>query len=144
MPCVWSNLRLSTWSKADKIDFILEHTGKVPLDVEIDTGADRLETADGNEVRYAGIERAVSVANPWRSLTIISFPTKTDIDVHLTHKEPAFIFDGLVDALEGFRIKNLCEDSIVFEQLLDIVGDISHGKLTEMELSSPNAIHHFA
>jgi hypothetical protein len=145
MPRAWSSVRLSTWTEADKIKFILELTGGVPLDVEIDTGADVSRIVDEKGVgRYAGIERAVRVASRWRNLTITSFPSKADVDAHLAPTVPGFTFNGPMNALESLRIKNPCENSIVFEQLLDAVANSSHDQLVDMELSSPNAIHHFA
>jgi hypothetical protein len=141
---VWSNFRLSTWTKPEKIDFILERTAGMLLDVEIDTGADVLKIVDDKEVRYAGVGRAVSVAGHWRNLIITSFPPKVDIDAYWASVKPAFTFDGPVNALASLRIKNPCEDSTAFAQLLDVVGSGSHEKLDDMELSSPNAIYHFA
>ena len=49
-----------------------------------------------------------------------------------------------MDKLESFTIVSICEDSAVFNQLLDVVGRSSHDKLVDMEPSSPNAIYHLA
>jgi hypothetical protein len=145
MPRIWSYLRLCTWTKPDKVKFILERTGVTPLDVEIDPGIDDLKMVDSNEFRkYAGLELAAKEANRWRNLTITNFPNKLDIDAYSTPEKPAFEFCGPMDKLESFKIKSICEDSAVFNQLLDVVGSSSHDKLTDMELSSPNAIYHLA
>ena len=143
MPRMWSAFRLSTWTKAEKIDFILERTGRVPLDVEIDTEADVLKVAD-EEVRFAGMESGLSAASRWRTLVVTSFPSRVDINAHWTPTRPSFTFGGPINALESFRIKNHCEDSILFQQLLDVVGNSSHERLVDMELSSPNAIYHLS
>jgi hypothetical protein len=143
MPRLWSTFRLSTWTKADKVDFILARSGNVPLDVEIDVGADVLKVVGEKEVRFAGMERGMSDASRWRNLIVTSFPSKVDIDAHWTPKNPSFVFDGPVNSLASFKIKNTCEDSILFEQFLDAVGNSSHERLVDMELSSPNAIYHF-
>jgi hypothetical protein len=90
------------------------------LDMEIDTGADVLKIVDDKGVRYAGMGRAVSVAGYWRNLIITSFPPKVDIEVHWASAEPAFTVDGPLNALASFRIKNLCEDSTAFAQLLNV------------------------
>ncbi len=144
MPRMWSTFWLSTWTKAEKIDFILERSGRLPLDVEIDTGADVFKIMDEKEVRFAGIESGMSVASRWRNLVVTSFPSRVDIDAHWTPKRPSFTFGRPINALESFRIKNPCEDSILFEQLLDVVGNSSHERLVDMELSSPNAIYHLS
>lgn len=144
MPRMWSSFRLSTWTKAEKIDFILERTGRVPLDVEIDASTDVFKVVDEKEMRFAGLERCMNVSNRWRSLAVTSFPSKVDIDAHWTPTKSSFTFSGPINALESFTIKNACEDSILFEQLLDAVGNSSHERLAYMELSSPNAIYHFS
>ncbi len=144
MPRMWSTFRLSTWTKAEKIAFILERSGRVPLDVEIDTGADVFKVVDEKEVRFAGMESGMSVAGRWRNLVVTSFPSRVDIDAHWTPKRPSFTFGGPINALKSFRIKSPCEDSILFEQLLDVVGNSSHERLVDMELTSPNAIYHLS
>ena len=144
MPRMWSSFRLSTWTKAEKIDFILERTGRIPLDVEIDASADVFKVVDEKEMRFAGMERCMSVSNRWRNLVVTSFPSKVDIDAHWTPTKSSFTFSGPINALESFTIKNACEDSILLEQLLDVVGNSSHERLIYMELSSPNVIYHFS
>ena len=142
MPHIWSNIRLSTWTKTDKVDFILERTGASPLDVEIDTGMDMFKMVDTTAFsQYAGLELAAKEAKRWRTLTVTNFPNQLDIDAHSTPDKPAFVFSGPMDNLQSFKIKTICEDSAVFNQLLDVVGNSSHHNLTDMELSSPNSIY---
>ena len=142
-PRVWSYLRLCTWTKPDKVKFILDKTGVTPLDVEIDPGIEILKVVESIESKkYAGLELAAKEATRWRNLTITNFPNKLDIDAYSTPEKPAFEFCGPMDKLESFKIMSICEDSAVFNQLLDVVGSSSHDKLTDMELSSPNAIYH--
>ena len=145
MPRIWSTIRLSTWTKPSKTAFILEQTRAIPLDVEINTRTDELIVGDGDgATRYASLEMAAKEARRWRTLTITGFPRKTDIDAYSSRVKPAFMFSGPIDALQSFKIKTVCEDTNVFGHLLDVVGRSSHEKLTDMELSSPNAIHHLA
>jgi hypothetical protein len=144
MPRMWSTFRLSTWTKVEKIDFILERTGRVPLDVEIDTGADVFKVVDEKEMRFSGMQRSMIVASRWRNLVVTSFPSRADIDAHWIPTKPSYSSIGPINALESFKIKNPCEDSILFEQLLDAVGNSLHERLVNMELSSPNAIYHFS
>ena len=145
MPRIWSNIRLCTWTKTDKVDFILERTGVSPLDVEIDTGMDMFKMVDPNEfTRYAGLALAAKEAKRWRTLTVTNFPNQLDIDAHSTVENPAFVFSGPMNDLQSFKITTTCEDSVVFNQLVDVVGNSSHEKLTDMELSSPNSIYHLS
>jgi F-box-like len=141
MPNIWANLHLSTWTELDKVLFVLKRTGESLLNVEIDTAADGCEVMRGTR-KYSGITLAANEAKRWRNLIITSFPPKVDID--MTPEVPAFMFDGPMNALESVRIKNPCENSVAFDQLLDIVGGSSHSKLTDMELMSLNAIVRFS
>lgn len=144
-PRIWLNLRLHSWTTIDKIEFVLERTWVTPLDVEIDTSMDMFKLVDENKFRrYAGLERATMEAKRWRNLTITSFPTQLDIDTHSTPEKPVFTFGGPMDALQSFKIKSICENSTVFDQLLNVVGSSSHEKLSNIELLSPNAIYHLA
>ena len=144
-PRIWLNLRLCTWTKADKIRLALERTGASPLDVEIDTSMDAFEVVGTNGFRrYAGLELATTEAKRWRNLTITGFPTQLDINAHSTPEKPAFTFSGPMNTLQSFKVKGICENSVVFDQLLNTVGSSSHEKLTDMELLSSNAIYHLA
>ena len=80
-------------------NFILERTGRVPLDVEIDTSAHVFKVVDEKEMRFAGMERRMSVSNRWRNLVVTSFPSKVDIDAHWTRTKPSFTFAGPINAL---------------------------------------------
>ena len=145
MPRIWSTIHLSTWTKPSKMGFILEQTRTILLDVEINTCTSALKVVDRDRaMRYASLEMAAKEAKRWRTLTINGFPHKTDIDACSSRVKPAFTFNGPMDALQSFKIKTICENSDVLDQLLDVVGSSSHDKLTDMELSSPNAIHYLA
>ena len=134
LPRMWSSFHFATWTKAEKIDFILERTGCAPLDVDIDTASDVLKVVDEKEVRYAGMERTLSVASRWRNLIITTFPSKVDVDAHWALTMSPFTIDGLIDALESLKIRNHCEDSSLFEQLLDGIRNGSHEKLVDSHL----------
>ena len=145
MPRIWSTIRLSTWTKPSKMEFILEQTRAMPLDVEINGCTDAFTVGYGDgATRYASLEMAAKEARRWRTLTITGFPHKTDMDVYSSRVNPVVMFNGPMDALQSFKIKTACENTNVFDQLLDVVGNSSHERLTDMELSSPNAIHRLA
>ena len=143
IPNVWTNVRLSTWTELDKVRFLLQRTRASLLNVEIDTAM------DGHEVRsearrFSALKVAAMGADKWRTLTITSFPSMLDIEAHLTPGTQSFTFGGRMDALESFRIKNPCENSIAFKRLLDVVSSSSHSKLRDMEIMCLNAIYHFS
>ena len=141
---MWSAVHFATWTKVEKIDFILERTGGALLDVDMDMAADIHKVVGEKEVRYASMERTLSVACRWRSLIITTFPSKVDVDAHWALKKSTFTIGGPINALESFKIKNHCEDSSLFEQLLNAIGNGSHERLVDMELRSLNAIYHLA
>jgi len=144
-PNIWANVRLSSWTELDKVRFLLKRTRASLLNVEIDTVADDYKVASGSGmIKLSGLAVAAMEAKRWRNLTITSFPPKMDIDAYLAPETPTFTFDGPMNALESFRIKNPCESGVVFDQLLDIVGRSSHSKLIDMELMSSNTLHHFS
>ena len=143
IPNIRVNIRLSTWTKPDKVRFFLKRAGASLLNVEIDTAVDYYEAASRAK-RLSGLAVAAKEAKRWRNLTITSFPPKVDVDAYLTPETPSFTFDGPMDALESFKIKNPCDSSVVFDQLLDVVGRSSHSKLKSMEIMSSNALQHFS
>jgi hypothetical protein len=101
-----------TWTKTDQVDFILERTGVSLLDVEIDM---MFMIVDPNQFRrYAGLELAVKEAKCWRTLIMTNFPSQHDIDTHLMPEKPVFVFNGLMNDLQSFKIMTICRDSIVF------------------------------
>ena len=90
------------------------------------------------------LELAAMKKKRWRNLTVNDFLSKLDIDAHLAPEKPAVGYNGPMDELESFKIKGICEGSVVFKQPLDVVWSSSHDKPTDMELTSPKAIYHLA
>lgn len=143
IPNIRVSIRLSSLTQPDKVRFFFKRAGASLLNVEIDTAVDYQEVASRAK-RFSGLAVAAKEAKRWRNLTITSFPPKVDVDAYLAPETPSFMFDGTMDALESFKIKNPCESSVVFDQLLDVVGRSSHSKLKRMEIMSSNALHHFS
>lgn len=145
IPNIQANIRLTTWTKPDEVQFFLKRTGASVLNVEIDTAADYYEVASKTK-KLSGLAAAATEAKRWRNLTITSFSPKVDIDAYAysTPETPSLTFDGPMNALESFIIKSPCERSVVFDQLLDVVAHSSHSKLRSMEIASSHALHHFS
>jgi len=57
MPRMWLTLRLCARAKADKVHFILEWSGRVPLDVETNTVADVFKVVGKKKLRHAGMNQ---------------------------------------------------------------------------------------
>ena len=69
----------SSWTKTEKVEFILGRTGVSPLDVEIDTGMDMFKMVGANAFkRHAGLKLAATEAKRWRNLTVTSFLSQLD------------------------------------------------------------------
>jgi len=144
----WPAIRLATSTdQPSNAGFIVEQTKAIPLDVDINACTGGLQVVDGGEVmRSASFEMVAKEVKRWRTLAITSLPhkTKTDIDACLSRAKPAFTFNGPMDGLQSFKIKSTCENSALLDQLLGVVSRSPHDELTDMELSSPNAIHYLA
>ena len=54
---MWLTLRLCARAKADKVHFILEWSGRVPLDVETNTVADVFKVVGKKKLRHAGMNQ---------------------------------------------------------------------------------------
>ena len=143
IPNIWTNVRLSAWTEPAKVRFLLKRTRESLLNVEIDTTADDYEVASGTR-KFSGLAVAAEEAKRWRNLTITGFPPKVDVDAYLASETPPFTLVEPMNALESFRVTRPCESSVIFDKLLDVVGSSSHSKLIEVELMSPNALHHFS
>ena len=146
MPHNWPTIGLSTSTKPSKAGFILDQTRATLLDVEINTSTCTLKVVDGDKVTgYASLDMATKEVKKWRTLTITGFPHSTNIDACPLRVKSAFIFNGPMDALQSFKIKSICcEDCILLDQLLEVVGSSSHDELTDMEISSPYAMGRLA
>jgi hypothetical protein len=144
MPHIWSKVCLSTRTKVEKVAFILDKTAVRPLYVEIDTDIDAFtsKTVSPHESpRYAGLVLAATQAKRWRSISIISSPPRYDMETDEYLKTLPVVFDGPLEGLRSFKITPTWHDPSTF---IFLYTTFPHDKITDIELSSPNALYHFA
>ena len=144
IPHIWSNVCLGTWTKVEKVAFILDRTAVSPLYVEIDTDADAVPfkiVGAHESPQYAGLVLAATQAKRWRSVTIISSPPEYHIGTAEHLKTLPLVFNGPLEGLQSFKIKRTWHDTAIL-----LLGDITfpHDKITDIELSSLNALYHYA
>ena len=136
MPHIWSNVRLCTYTNVEKIAFILDRTANGPLYVKIATDADLFTSVAHKSPRYAGLLHAATQGKRWRSLTIMSSP-QFNYDPILNILPSAF--NGPLEGLQSFKIEDYFENCI---SLLPLI-TFPHDKITDMKLSSFNALNYF-
>src|SRR5258706_2464613 len=144
MPHIWLKVCLSTRTKVKKVDFILDRTAIHPLHVEIDTMAEEFKpkiVSPHDLPLYTGLVLVVMQVKQWRSITIISSPPREDIegDEHL--KTLPLVFNGPLEGLQSFKIKHTWHDTSIF---LFLYITFPHDNITDIELSLPSALSHFA
>ena len=93
MRWVWSIVKVRTWTRADFIEFLLERTQGVTLDVEIDTDSDAELYSSDPSRPYAALAMVVKIPQRWRNLTIRSFPPEIDL-MNSEAFRSALEFDG--------------------------------------------------
>src|SRR5258706_14197256 len=144
MPHIWLKVCLSTRTKVKKVAFILDRTAIHRLDGENDTMAEEFKpkmVIPHDLPPYTGLVLVVTQAKRWRSITIISSPPREDIkgDEHL--KTLPLVFDGPLEGLQSFKIKHTWHDTSIF---LFLYITFPHDNITDIELSLPSALSHFA
>ena len=143
MPRVWSTIKVRTWTRTDFIEFLLERTRRVTLDVEIDTDSDaELYSSDPGRP-YAALAMVVKTSQKWRNLTIRSFPPEIDL-MNSEAFRSGLEFDGPMEALESFRITGPCDMSTVLSRLISLASSINDSQLKALELSTVETLYHFA
>ena len=147
MACVWSRFTVRPWTSQEKIEFLVERTKQVPLDVVVDLNATRDSFMHSREAKgdYRGLALAVTTMARWRTLTVAAFPSEQDISA-ASEGEGGFpvTFSGPLEQLEAFKITGICETSAPFNGLLDTVATTSTERLTYIEISTPNALWYLA
>ena len=143
MPRIWSTIKIRTWTRTDFIQFLLERTRRVTLDIEIDTDSDSgFYIADPSR-SYAALAMVAKTSTRWKNLTIHSFPREADL-MNSEALGSLIVFDGPMEALESLRITGPCEMNTVLTKLIILARSISGSKLKTLELSAFDALVHFS
>ena len=144
MSRVWSRFTVRPWTSKAQIDFLVERTKQVPLDVVVDLTPSRHSFMQSIKTRggYRGLALAVATMGRWRTLTVAAFPNEQDVSA----EEGGFpvTFSGPMEQLEAFKIMGICEMSAPFNWLLDTVTTTSTERLTYIEIATPSALYYLA
>ena len=147
MAHVWSQFTVRPWTSHEQIEFLVERTKRVPLDVVVDLNARRNSFRHARETMgdYRGLDLAVTTMPRWRKLIVAAFPNEPDISA-ASEGEGRFpvTFYRPLGQLEAFKITGICETSAPFNRLLDTVATTSTERLSYVEITTPNALYHLA
>jgi hypothetical protein len=138
---IWSTIRVRTQTRADLVQFLIERTRRVTLDIEIDTDSDSAPYVSGRSLTSLAVIAETSAR--WRNLTIRSFPKDTDL-TDSGVLGTGLTFEGPMDALESFRMTGPCEMSTALSELIDLIRCSKSSQFTTLELSTCDALYHFA
>lgn len=139
----WSTIQVRTWTRIDFVEFLLERTRRVTLDVEIDTDSDSGTDVSNPNEPFAALAMVAETSARWKNLTIHSFPKSTDL-LNLGVFGTGLTFEGPMTTLESFRITGPCEMNTSLIRLIDLVRSNKGPYLTTLELSTCDTLYHFA
>ena len=144
MAHVWSQFTVRPWTSQEQIEFVMERTKQVPLDVVVDWTPSHHSFMDYIEAKGGcrGLALAVTTMPWWRTLTVAAFPN--ELDVLAGEGEFPVTISGPLERLETFKITGICETSALFLRLLDTVATTSTERLTYIEIATPNALWYLA
>lgn len=140
---IWSKVKVGPRTSTEKIECLLERSGRVPLDVELDTESDAMSCLPESCLPYSALVPLAGTAVRWRKLTICSFPKEEKL-LELEAFGVFLPFNGPLDNLESFRMLRPCEMNTALGNLIDLTRTVENSKLTILELSSASALHRFA
>jgi len=142
MAHIWSRLTLRPSTAQEYVEFVVERTKQVPLEVIIDSN--KISDSSHGYVRegmpYKGMALALKTMPRWRTMNVVSFPGEEDFIRAAEEGESAMDFVRPLEKLEVFKITGPCEITAQFSQFLDTITETSTEKLTHVEIASPNVI----
>jgi len=147
MARVWSRFTVRPWTSQEQIEFVVERTKQVPLDVVVNLDLSRPSFMHSTKARgdYKGLASAMTTMSRWRTLDVAAFPHEPDVSAASAGEgELPVTFSGPLERLEAFKVTGICQPSASFNQLLDTVATTSTERLTYIEIATPNALWHFA
>src|SRR5258708_18463349 len=111
MARVWSQFTIRPWTSLEQMEFVVERTKQVPLDVVIDLSPSRCSFMHPIKAREGagGLALAVTTMPRWRTLTVAAFPA--DVVTEAGGDELPVTFSNPLEQLEAFMITGSCEPS---------------------------------
>ena len=142
MARVWSRFTVRPWTSQEQMDFVMERTKQVPLDIVLNlnpSGYSFIHSTKATE-EYRGLAVAVATMPRWRILTVAAFPGESDVATSLGEGGFPVTLSGSLEQLEAFKITGFCEPSAPFNRLLETVATSTTEQLTYIEVATPNAL----
>ena len=143
MPRIWSKVKVGSRTSTEQVECLLGRTGRVTLDVEIDTESDATTRILGPCQSFTALLILASTSMRWRNLTIGSFPKEEKL-LELDASGVPLTFNGPLEGLESLRMTRPCEMNTALGNLIDLTRKVENSKLTTLELSSASALYRFA
>ena len=142
MARIWSHLILRPSTAQEYVEFVMERTRQVSLEVEINSNRTGHSTHryTGEEKLYRGMDLALKTMPRWRALNVVAFPGEEDITKAAGEDGSTMNFVSPLEKLEILKIAGPGEMSATFSEFLDNVTKTSTEKLTHVEITTPNVI----
>ena len=142
MARIWSNLTLRPSTAKEYVEFVVERTKQVSLEVVINSNKTihSSHRCVGEEKPYEGMDLALKTMSRWRAVTVVAFPGEAEVMQAGEEGKSAMTFARPLEKLEVLKITGPCEMSPPFSQFLETVTKTSTEKLTHVEIATPNVI----
>jgi hypothetical protein len=142
MARIWSHVTLRPSTVQEYVEFVVERTKQVPLEVKIDSNSVIHPYSGSRDGRgpYRGMALALETMPRWRALTVATFPNEEDITSTKGEGGSSLNFVRPLEKLEVLKITGSCEMSVPFSQFLDTIAKNSTEKLIHVEIATPTVI----
>ena len=138
LPCIWSELRIRPWTAPEYVEFVVDRSKEIPLEVEINWNK-----GVGDDGRtQKGMHSAMQTMSRWRTLTLAGFPAQLDID--MVTERGNLMTTLAMPQLQALRITRDCEMSDPFAFLLKTVANTSTHRLADVDITSTDALMFFS
>ena len=136
---LWLSLKLGVWTAHEPVLAILQRSGELPLEVEIDT-TDDIKNINGSRQRYKALADTIPSMPRWKTLKIL---TSSAIKSSESINDEAWMVSQLskpLSRLESFTILGQCPSSPFVDKLVSTISDTSLGTLRSIQVPCPSVI----
>ena len=139
---MWPYLTLRPSTAPEYVEFVVERTKQVPLEVKIKTDGITPWSHGfmGAGELYKGMALAWKTMPRWRALSLDGFPGQSGVIGAREGGESAMTHLRPLEKLEILKITSACEMSWPFNQFLDNLTKTSTERLTHVEIANPHVI----
>ena len=134
LACIWSGLTIQPCISREYVEFLMERSRRVPLEVEINWNKG---LGDGQRT-HEGMDLAMRSTSRWRTLTLAGSPTQLDIGMVTEEDNSATTLT--MSQLQALKVTRGYGVIIPFTQLLRAVATTSTSRLVHVEIASLDAL----